>query len=184
MLKTQVKRYIITGPPGSGKSTLIEELRQAGCNCMDEISRQVIWAEQQAGGDGMPWKDVNRFTRLVFEQTVLQLPKDQGVVFHDRGLPDNIAYLKEAKVQVPDYLANFPFHDHYESTVFYAPVWKEIYINDPQRPDAFEAIQALDMQLRKTYELLGFQLMELPFGSLEERLGFVLSVLEEKGCLI
>ncbi|MCD8445075.1 AAA family ATPase, partial [Tenacibaculum finnmarkense] len=39
------KKYIITGAPGTGKTTLINLLKNS-FSCMDEVSRKVITEEQ------------------------------------------------------------------------------------------------------------------------------------------
>lgn len=168
------KRYIITGPPGAGKSTLIEALRQAGYPCADEVSRDIIIKEQKDDKDGMPWKNLARFTRLVFEQTLRSLRFDKNALFCDRGLPDNLAYLRHADMEIPDYLKKFPFQACYQRKVFYTPLWKEIYKTDPQRPDAIDTAAALDLQLRQTYDEMGFQLIFIPFDSPASRAAFII----------
>ena len=174
LLLRETKRYIITGPPGAGKSTLIEALRQAGCPCADEVSRDIIIKEQKEGKDGMPWKNLARFTRLVFEQTIRSLQSDKNALFCDRGLPDNIAYLRQAGMEIPDYLKYFPFQAHYQRKVFYTPLWEEIYKTDPQRPDAIDMATALDLKLRRTYDEMDFELTFIPFDSPARRAAFVI----------
>ena len=174
LLLRETKLYIITGPPGAGKSTLIEALRQAGCSCADEVSRDIIIKEQKDGKDGMPWKNLARFTRLVFEQTIHRLQFDKSTLFCDRGLPDNIAYLKHAGIEVPDYLKYFPFQAHYQRKVFYTPLWEEIYKTDPQRPDAIDQAATLGVNLRQTYGEMGFELIPVPFDSPAKRAAFII----------
>ena len=174
LLLRETKRYIITGPPGAGKSTLIEALRQAGYPCADEVSRNIIIKEQKDGKDGMPWKNLARFTRLVFEQTIHSLRFDKNTLFCDRGLPDSVAYLRHAGMEIPDYLKKFPFQAHYQRKVFYTPLWEEIYKTDPQRPDAIDTAATLDLKLRQTYGKMGFELTPVPFDSPARRAAFII----------
>jgi len=171
------KKYIITGAPGTGKSTLIEALENQGILCLKEISRQIIISEQNQGNDGMPWENIERFTELVFAKTKESLHASPQSVFCDRSLVDSLAYIKHKKKSIPDYLEHFSFQKYYHKTVFFAQPWKAIYKNDPQRPEDFEAQLLLSSQLEKTYNYLGFNLVVLPFVSVESRVAFVLEKL-------
>ena len=45
--------YIITGGPGSGKSTVIDALGKVGFLCADEVGRQIIQEQLKIGGDAL-----------------------------------------------------------------------------------------------------------------------------------
>ena len=45
------KKIVITGGPGTGKSTLINELIKRGYTCLEEISRQVTLKAKKEGID-------------------------------------------------------------------------------------------------------------------------------------
>ena len=85
------KKHIITGAPGTGKTTLINLLKST-ILCMDEVSRKVIIEEQKNNRNGMPWGDINRFTDLVFKLTNQELLNSHAQVC-DRSLLDLEAYL-------------------------------------------------------------------------------------------
>ena len=142
---------------------------------MNEVSREIIIAEQNSGGDGMPWSNISRFSELVFLATKLKLDKKNVNVFSDRSLLDNIAYLKCAQKEIPQELSLFPFHNYYHKRVFYAPSWSEIYEEDEQRLQRFEDHVFLSKHLKLAYKSAGFELIELPFTSVINRVDFVLS---------
>ena len=146
---------------------------------MNEVSREIIISEQNSGGDGMPWNNISRFSELVFSETKVRLGKDEGWVFSDRSPLDNIAYLKCAQKETPKELSLFPFHNYYYKRVFYAPSWSDIYEKDEQRLQDFEGHILLSKHLKEVYEFAGFELVELPFSSVENRVEFVLSELED-----
>jgi predicted ATPase len=173
-MATIIKKYIISGPPGSGKSTLINALEDKGIKCLKEVSRDVIIAEQNSGNNGMPWENIERFSHLVFEETKLRLQKEPDSVFSDRSLIDNIAYLKHANKKVEEELNNFNFNKYYQKIVFFASPWVEIYKQDPQRPQLFEEQIMLSEILIETYKKYDFQLVFLPFGTVKSRIEFVL----------
>lgn len=172
-------RYIITGGPGSGKSTLISKLSQQGHQCFQEISRIVIQEQHQIGGDKVPWRNLSEFAEICFERMSSQLYecKTKDKCFFDRGLPDIIAYVKRGRLSVPK--KYFLKSNHYNKTVFLAPPWQEIFINDAERPESFEDAKDISIFLRNTYEELGFTIIELPKLSVDERAQFIINYLSQ-----
>lgn len=170
-------RHIITGGPGSGKSTLLGKLSALGHQCFEEISRIVIQEQHQIGGDKVPWRNLSEFAEICFERMSAQLYecKPDGKCFFDRGLPDIIAYVRRGGLAVPP--KYFQKSDQYNKTVFLAPPWKEIFINDAERPESFEDAIEISTFLRNTYEELGFTVIELPKFSVAERVQFITNYL-------
>jgi predicted ATPase len=169
---TKPERIIITGGPGSGKSTLIEKLKALGYPCMDEAARKVI--SQHEGGTISPWGDMQEFVRLVYEQTFQGLQRPlSGPAFCDRSILDCIAYLKEAGMPVPDYLSEFDPHAYYRREVFILPPWQEIYRQEKARRQDYDKAVLLYKSLKNTYEDYGFLLTEIPPLTVGERIRFM-----------
>ena len=51
------QKYIITGAPGTGKTSIINEFKNRGFYCVDEGSREIINQQINNGGNILPWKD-------------------------------------------------------------------------------------------------------------------------------
>lgn len=153
---------------------MIKRLSRNGIEVIPEVSRAIIISEQQKESDGTPWENVGRFNQLVFEETVKQLALFPQAIFSDRGLIDNIAYLKCAGLKIPPELNLFPFTEEYQSTVFFAPPWKNIYVKDEQRPQSFKEHVPLNKVLIEAYANRGFKLIFLPFDTVEKRIEFIL----------
>ncbi|NME69571.1 AAA family ATPase [Flammeovirga aprica] len=166
-------KYIISGAAGTGKTTLINAINNDGTPTMPEASRQVIMHEQLTGGEGMPWLNVERFSELVFQKTMRQLKENPDAVFCDRSIIDTIAYLKFQHKPIQTELTAFPYQKYYHKQVFFALPWEEIYITDPQRPESFSYQKSLSNVLKETYLEYGFELIYLPFESVENRMDFV-----------
>lgn len=171
------KRYIITGAPGTGKTSLINALRQHGYSCYDEISRKIIIEEQKNGNDKTPWGDLYGFVDLVCQLTIqeLNIPVKQNT-FVDRGLPDAIAYLQAKSFAIPEYLLKFPFKTYYTTTVFLVPFWEEIYVNDPQRPQSSQEALHIHNHILEVYQNLNFTIKILPKVTLTKRVDFIESI--------
>ncbi|WP_378187373.1 AAA family ATPase [Aquimarina sp. W85] len=160
---SQQKKYIITGAPGTGKTTLINLLKDT-VPCMDEVARKVIIKEQKSNQKGMPWADITRFAKLVYTQTHQEL-LDTNTQICDRSLLDLTAYLTVANKVIPSYLLHFPYKQIYHTPVFFAPTWFDIYCQDPQRLQKFEYCLRLEKSLLEHYTKKGFEIIMLPKSS-------------------
>ncbi len=169
------KKYIITGAPGTGKTTLINLLKEK-IPCMDEVSRKVIVDEQKNNKNGVPWGNINRFTDLVFNFTIQELLNSDAQIC-DRSLLDLEAYLSVEHKGIPDYLCNFPYQETYHETVFFAPTWFEIYCQDGQRLQEFDYCLKLEKSLLEHYKSKGFKIVMLPKSSPLKRLKFILQTI-------
>lgn len=173
-----IQRYIITGAPGTGKSSLLQELKKKGFCCFSEVSRNIIKEQQSTNGSLFPWKNLSGFAEECFFRMTIQLVQaNLGINFYDRAIPDIVAYLKSENLKVPNSYSKNIYK--YNTVVFYLPLWKEIYKNDAQRPESFYTAKKLDKYLRDTYTDFGFTLLEIPKTTVNKRVAFVKHFLEK-----
>lgn len=173
----QTNYHIITGGPGSGKSTLIDALRNKGYTCVPESGRAIIRQEVESGGTALPWADKNAFARLMFQQAVADFQSHralEGPVFFDRGLPDVTGYLRLCKLPMPEDIEAANAQWRYHPVVLIAPPWEEIFSNDSERKQDFAEAIATFEQMEAVYASLGYKLLHLPKASVEKRVDFVL----------
>lgn len=94
----QTTRFmVLTGGPGSGKSTLIDALQNAGYARSMEAGRGVIQDQIAIDGQALPWRDQVAFAELMlsWEMRSYHIAKHaSGPVFFDRGVPDVVGYLR------------------------------------------------------------------------------------------
>lgn len=168
---------VITGGPGSGKSTLIEVLEDAGHARSVEAGRAIIRDQVAIGGPALPWSDPAFFAELMlcWEMRSYGMAQEQfGLVFFDRGVPDCIGYLRLMGLPVPAHMHRAADVCRYNRLVFLAPPWREIFHQDEERRQDFaEAVRTFEA-LASTYRDLGYELVELPCAPVEERRRFVL----------
>ena len=57
--------------------------------------------------------------------------------------------------------------------VFWAPPWRDIYVNGPERPQDWEYAEKLGISLRMVYVSLGYDVINLPHATVAERAAFI-----------
>ena len=155
------QRIVIAGGPGSGKSTLLRALADSGEACYEECSRVLIREQLATAGPLVPWDDLPAFAQECSRRMRTQLIDSarHQRCFFDRGLPDLIGYLTHGGHSAPDEWREVS--RAYSTTVFFAPPWREIYVNDAERPQTFAEASELSAHIRRAYEDYGFRLVEL-----------------------
>jgi predicted ATPase len=98
---------------------------------------------------------------------------DGTTVFFDRGVPDVVGYLRLLGLPVPAHMDRAARTFRYNRRVFIAPPWAEIFRGDRERRQTFEEAVRTYEAMVATYRLYGYQLVELPRSSVEQRARFV-----------
>jgi predicted ATPase len=178
MSDAQGRFVVITGGPGSGKSTLIDALERAGHRASPEVGRGVIQAQMAIGGRALPWIDPPLFaeTMLSWEmKSYHQEAARPGTVFFDRGVPDVIGYLRLIGLPVPAHMMRAAELFRYHRRVFIAPPWPEIFAPDRERKQTPEEAERSYAAMVETYGELGYELVELPRAPVAARLDVILA---------
>jgi predicted ATPase len=172
--------FVITGGPGSGKTTLTNVLAKHGVRTMPEAGRAIIQDQVEVGGEALPWSDRRAFAELMLawemrsHRAALESP---GPVIFDRGVPDVLGYLRLTGLPIPSHVERAAQIFRYSRRVFLAPPWPEIFAGDAERKQSFAEAEATCKVMAETYKGLGYELISLPLGSVEERARFVLTVI-------
>lgn len=166
--------YAVSGCSSGGKSTLIAALADRGFATVPEPGRRIV----AAGNPGlMPWTDPVAFSQAAAElaQADLRIAlQTKGPVFFDRGLIDAACALEHLCGEAID------VEGVYASCLFFAPLWPEIFVNDTQRLHGLQ--EALDeaARLRDFAPRYGYELVDLPLASVEERVDFVVERIADR----
>ena len=177
----QKEIVVIIGGPGSGKTSIINHLMSLGYCCLEEVSRQVILEAKAAGIDQLFLTEPVLFSQKLLHGRINQYKNaqlaEQNLVFIDRGIPDIVAYMEYIG---DDYLAEF--HEaalqHKYNKIFVLPPWQDIYVSDNERYESYDQAQQIYNYLIDTYKSYGYELIEVPKETVDNRVLFILNQLK------
>lgn len=172
------KRIVITGGPGTGKSSIIKYLEDKGFDCLHEVSREITAAAQREGVAQLFLAQPLLFSQKLLEARIEQFKEaaeiNSNAVFIDRGLPDVVAYMDYFGTSYP---ADFKeaCRKYMYNKVFLLPPWKEIYQTDNERYESFEQAVVIYEHLKDSYISFGYKPIEVSKESVKTRSEFILN---------
>ena len=176
---------VVSGGPGFGKSSLLEELERRGYKTGQESAREIMIEQLQSGGDVLPDKNRKAFQEAVLNRRIrfYESVGDNEVAFSDRGIPDQLAFSVFRGFQPDALLLEKANEYRYFPVVFVCPPWEGIYQTDDVRDESFEEACRIHQFVCKAYSDLNYELVELPLVSIEGRADFILAYLETFGLI-
>ncbi len=178
------KKVVITGAPGTGKTSIIKGLEELGHHCFHEIIRDMT-SKAKSEGNAVEFvsnplvfvDDAHQFNKDLLhgraEHYKQSLDLETPISFFDRGMPDVLAYM--------DFFGQSYGDDFIETCralrydhIFIVPPWKEIYKEDAERFESFKEAEEIHHALLNTYTGFGYTPLDVPKDSISNRIAFIL----------
>ena len=172
--------YIITGGPGGGKTSLLENLATHGYNFVPETARQII--KQRLAKGLAPRPDPGTFAQQIFVQDWKNFVSNSdlsSLLFFDRSFMDSACMLLDSDSKSYDNIRNTHLTNRYNNKVFITPPWKQIYRTDDERDQSFEQSIEVYQRLAKWYKEHDYDVIVLPKDTIENRTKFILTQLTD-----
>jgi len=173
------KKYILTGGPGSGKSSLILSLEHRGEYCIREAAEDII-RYRQALGNKEPWlnPEFQDWILKLQQQREAGIPKGIERAFLDRGILDGLAYFKKNGKEPSEAIKEATKNLDYEKTAFLIENLGNCLKTEVRRESLEEALQ-IERLIEETYRNLGYEIKKIKAGPLEERTDKILEKRDE-----
>lgn len=169
-------RYILTGTPGAGKTTVLRALAAERYPVVEEAATDVI-AVEQARGFAQPWTDPAFIDKIVTLQRDREArTRDSEPVFFDRSPVCTLALSRylgfAASPLLTAEIDRIARDAPYSSTVFF--IRQQGFIcTTAARQISFDDSLDFERVHEDTYQQLGFGLVDVPAGPLARRVALI-----------
>jgi predicted ATPase len=170
------RRYVFTGAPGAGKTTILDRLQARGHAVVGEAATDVIAAEH-ARGVWEPWTGPGFLEAIARLQTERQhAPSGAAVQLLDRSLICTLALARHVELAPPPVLTEAIARALREATyrpqVFFVRLLGFVTPTAARRITYADSVR-FERTHEETYRELGFELIDVPVAPIEERVELV-----------
>jgi len=174
----QIRRFIITGAPGAGKTAIIRLLELDGFSVVEEAATDII-AASHAQGTVQPWTDpsfIDAIAKLQRDRQIRASCQPDEIQFHDRSAVCTAAlaiYLGHPYTPfLSSELERIKKESIYERRVFFIRNLGFITPTEARRI-SFEETIRFEKIHEETYRDFGFELIPIEPASLAERVNSI-----------
>lgn len=173
------QRYILTGGPGAGKTSIIKFLAEQGYYIVPEAATEII-EEALKKGIEKPWKSDDyhiKMYQLISKRQAEVQKSTAPLVFFDRGHLDGLSYIllqKRTLYQcILDHIQTSIEAHYFNKKVFFIDSLGFVIHGPARTEDLQESLLKADC-LERNYKVMGYEIIHIPPGTVEERAQLIL----------
>ena len=180
-----MEKYILTGGPGVGKTSVIRHLRDLGYTVVHEAARQIINQQKRrhtldpSYDPILPQTCLSTFQLMVIARILHneQKTRSKGAVFCDRGLGDGIGYCLAGNIPVPSGLDGLIERSGYTKVFLLEQL--PAYKNDRVRHEDHEKATAIHNAILDGYRTLSLPVVIVPPYPVHKRVEMILDTIKQ-----
>ncbi len=167
--------YVISGGPCTGKTSVMDELKNQGFVIFEEVAREVAETDKRFIG-----KSINEIDKQEFQDKILKvqmkqfekLKKVKGKIFLDRGVGDGLVYYKLNNLKIPKSIYDCFSEFNYKKVFILETL--DFYEQDDLRQENEDECKKIHETIIKTYKEFDCRILIVPFMSVKKRVEFIL----------
>ncbi|MEK6889869.1 MAG: ATP-binding protein [Nanoarchaeota archaeon] len=172
-------KAVIDGGPGTGKTSIIKELKKRGYNVAPEAARIVFHRKKYRDNPSMSKARLKEIQKAIWNLSIQEYrsalkTRKNHILFFDRGVFSGLSYIILGKMQIPKTMleqANLVLYDY----VFIpSPLPKRLYINDTIRRESYDKSTQIHKKIIQSYKKFGYKPIVVPFGTVKQRTDFIM----------
>lgn len=186
----EINAYVFTGAPRAGKSYAVEELRRRGYSVFEEPIRKTVKALRLGKSSippfGLPATYPAEGYDLILDSCWKACQSDYSAAatldlsFMDRGFPEMLHLYQMLHRDPPRELLKAAREWRYHQPVFFFEMLPDDLLQEKLAARPFYTVKdchRIEKELTQIYTDLGYELVHVPFGEVNDRIAFVLNTI-------
>ena len=178
-------RYIITGGPGAGKTSIINSLKMLGYLVVPEAATEII-EEGLKNNIEYPWRADDyhiRMYELISKRQKEVQNSSKSIAFFDRGHLDGISYILLQKRTLYQYVVDCVQASintqYFNKMVFFIDSLGFVIPGPARTEDLKESLQKAHC-LEQNYRAMGYEIIHITPGPVEERTQLIIDYITKQ----